>query len=207
MNVPSPIAFEGDGRVDVSVIRTGDLSGTSTINYSTSDGTASEKSDYTTALGTLQFAPGESSKTVTVFITTDVFQESQETFNLNLSNPVGAQLVPSETAVIRIQDDDFGTPTANPIDSTAFFVRQHYRDFLNRDPDTAGFQFWSNEINSCGNNLQCREIKRINVSAAFFLSIEFQETGFLAYRMYKVAYGDTTSPNVAVPVPIVRLTS
>lgn len=91
------------------------------------------------------------------------------------------------------------------MNDSAFFVRQHYRDFLNRDPDPAGLAFWVNEIESCGSSTQCRESKRINVSAAFFLSIEFQETGYLAYRAYKVAYGDTTSPNVSGTVPIIRL--
>ncbi len=51
----------------------------------------------------------------------------------------------------------------------------------------------------------CREVKRINVSAAFFLSIEFQETGYLAYRMSNAAYGDEISPNVPGTVPSVRL--
>jgi hypothetical protein len=195
---------ESSGRADVQVIRTGDLSVSSSINYATSDGTANERSDYTTALGTLRFAPGESSKTFTVFVTNDVYQEAAETINLTLSNPVGTLLVSPDKSLLTIQNDDFSPPTANPIDSTSFFVRQHYRDFLNRDPDAAGLQFWSNEINSCVNDLQCREIKRINVSAAFFLSIEFQETGYLAYRIYKVAYGDTTSPNVILPVPVIR---
>jgi sugar lactone lactonase YvrE len=201
----STFTSEFVGRVDVQVIRTGDLSGLSSINYATSDGTANERSDYTTALGTLRFAPGESSKTFTVFITNDVLQEGAETINLTLSNPAGTLLVSPDKLLLTIQDDDFSPPTANPVDATSFFVRQHYRDFLNRDPDAAGLQFWSNEINSCGNDLQCREIKRINVSAAFFLSIEFQETGYLAYRMYKTAYGDTTSPNVTISVPIIRL--
>ncbi|MCM3871930.1 MAG: DUF4214 domain-containing protein [Pyrinomonadaceae bacterium] len=94
--------------------------------------------------------------------------------------------------------------TQNPIDTTHLFVLQHYRDFLNREPDAAGLQFWSNEIDGCGIDLQCREVKRINVSAAFFLSIEFQETGFLVYRFFKSAYGDATSPGVPGTVPIVR---
>jgi hypothetical protein len=204
MNASNVTAFESAGRVDVQVIRTGDLSGTSTINYSTSDGTASEKSDYTTSLGTLSFAPGESSKTIRVFLANDVFVEGNETFNFTLSNPVGAELVIPDKTTVTIQDDDFSPPTINPIDGTTFFIRQQYRDFLNRDPDQAGLIFWLNEINSCGADDQCREVKRINVSAAFFLSIEFQETGYLAYRMYKVSYGDTTSPNVSGTVPIVR---
>ncbi|HJT68437.1 MAG TPA: Calx-beta domain-containing protein, partial [Pyrinomonadaceae bacterium] len=205
LNVSNPTVFENGVRFDVPVLRTGDVSGTSTINYSTSDGTATEKSDYITALGTLRFAPGESLKTVSLFITNDVFQEGNETFNFTLSSPGGAELVSPDKVTVTIQDDDFSAPTTNPIDGTTFFVRQQYRDFLNRDPDASGFQFWSTEINSCGADQQCRDVKRINVSAAFFLSIEFQETGYLAYRMYKVSYGDTTSPNTPGTVPIVRL--
>jgi hypothetical protein len=73
-------------------------------------------------------------------------------------------------------------PSTNVIDAPASFVSQHYLDFLTRDPDASGFAFWQNEINSCGNNLGCVEVRRINVSAAFFLSIEFKETGLLVYR-------------------------
>ena len=94
--------------------------------------------------------------------------------------------------------------TGNPIDDSRFFVRQHYLDFLGRSPDDAGLQFWAGGIESCGADARCREVKRINTSAAFFLSIEFQESGFLAYRAYKAAYGDASSPNVSVPVPSIR---
>jgi hypothetical protein len=94
--------------------------------------------------------------------------------------------------------------TGNRIGDTRFFVRQHYLDFLNREPDLSGLQFWSDEIYLCGVDAGCNQVKHINVSGAFFLSIEFQETGYLVYRMYKAAYGDTTSPGVAGTVPIIR---
>jgi hypothetical protein len=68
-------------------------------------------------------------------------------------------------------------------------VRQHYHDFLNRETDAAGLAFWTNQITSCGADVQCTEVKRINVSAAFFLSIEFQVTGGTAYLTNKVAFG------------------
>ena len=86
----------------------------------------------------------------------------------------------------------------NQIDDVDFFVRQHYADFLNRQPDPAGLAFWKNEILSCGDDAACVEIKRINVSAAFYLSIEFQHTGYLVYRSYKAAYG--LIPGAPVPV-------
>ncbi|HEY2972390.1 MAG TPA: FG-GAP-like repeat-containing protein [Pyrinomonadaceae bacterium] len=98
----------------------------------------------------------------------------------------------------------------NPIDDAEFFVRQHYSDFLNRQPDAAGLSFWTNQITSCGTDQACIEIKRINVSAAFFLSIEFQETGYLVERLYKSSYGDATGTSTIggtshqLLVPIVR---
>jgi hypothetical protein len=92
----------------------------------------------------------------------------------------------------------FGALPLNKIDDAQFFVTQHYHDFLNRNPDASGLAFWTNQIISCGTNAACIETKRINVSAAFFLSIEFQETGYLVYRIYKAAYGNL--PNAPVPV-------
>jgi hypothetical protein len=88
--------------------------------------------------------------------------------------------------------------TNNQLDNAQFFVLQHYVDFLSRDPDAGGLSFWTNQITSCGSDLQCIELRRINVSAAYFLSIEFQETGYLVYRMYKAAYGNLPS----APVPV-----
>jgi hypothetical protein len=92
----------------------------------------------------------------------------------------------------------FGALPPNRIDDPQFFVTQHYRDFLNREPDASGLAFWVNEITSCGTDTQCIQVKRINVSAAFFLSIEFQETGYLVYRFYKAAYDNI--PGAPVPV-------
>jgi hypothetical protein len=97
-----------------------------------------------------------------------------------------------------------------PIADAGLFVTQHYRDFLNRDPDASGLAFWTNEITLCGTDPGCIEAKRINVSAAFFLSIEFQQTGYLVYRIYKASYGDATDTSTfggthQLPVPVIRL--
>ena len=89
--------------------------------------------------------------------------------------------------------DSPAVPPSNLIDDASFFVRQHYHDFLNREPDAAGLAFWTNEITSCGADPQCIDIKRVNVSAAFFLSIEFQDTGGTAYLASKASFG--TVPN------------
>jgi hypothetical protein len=78
---------------------------------------------------------------------------------------------------------------ANPIDVTSYMVRQQYVDFLNREPDQAGGDFWVNQIARCGPDADCVEVNRITVSASFFLSIEFQQTGYYVYRLYKSSFG------------------
>jgi uncharacterized protein (TIGR03118 family) len=195
---------EGVGHIDVTITRAGDASGTATVNFNTFDesqpGHASQKSDYEIALGKITFAPGETSKTVRILIVNDAFDETDETIDLALSNPTGAGtgLGSPNATELTITDNDTGAPATNPIDDAQFFVRQNYLDFLNREPDTAGFNFWVNQITSCGNQ-QCIDEKRVNVSAAFFLSIEFQRTGFLAYRTHRAAFGATV---VGSPAPI-----
>jgi uncharacterized protein (TIGR03118 family) len=191
--------------IDVTVTRSGNVSQAASVNFNTFDqsqpGHASQKSDYQIALGKLDFAPGETSKTFRVLLVPDLFDETDEIIELMLSNPTGAGvgLGSPNTATVTILDNDTGAPTTNLIDDTTFFVRQHYLDFLNREPDPPGLGFWANEIDSCAGNAQCREVKRVNVSAAFFLSIEFQNTGYLAYRTHRAAFGETT---FELPVPI-----
>jgi len=89
---------------------------------------------------------------------------------------------------------------SNPIDGSGFFVTQHYRDFLNREPDPDGLAFWVGGIESCGADAGCREVKRIDTSAAFFLAIEFQETGYFVYKTHKAAFGSLAGK----PVPVRR---
>jgi hypothetical protein len=85
------------------------------------------------------------------------------------------------------------------------FVTQQYRDFFNREPDAAGLQSWTNEIEKCGENELCREESRIQVSTAFFRSTEFWEVGYLVYRFYKVAFSNL--PGAPVPVRFQQLFS
>jgi glucose/arabinose dehydrogenase len=84
-----------------------------------------------------------------------------------------------------------GIPTGtsvNPLDTPEYFVRQHYLDFLSREPDEPGFNFWSDQMISCGSDALCLERRRVNVSAAYFLSIEFQQTGGLVNSLYRTSF-------------------
>ncbi len=201
-NATDSFASESVTTRGVTIERIGFITGASAVDYAVTGGTATAGSDYTSISGTLHFAPGQSTRAITLPVIDDTTAEPDETVVIKLSNPTGAFLTTRDTFVFTIQNND---TAPNPIDETQFFVRQHYLDFLGREPDAEGLAHWTNEIESCGSNRQCREVKRVNVSAAFFLSIEFQETGYLVERMYKVAYGDiidpsTNSTNLSVPI-------
>jgi CSLREA domain-containing protein len=209
---------ERGGTVAVTVMRTGITAQAAAVDYVTDDGgspsvfvpcsattgLASERCDYTRAAGTLSFAANETQKTFAVLVNDDSYVEGAETLTLRLSNPDGGSgFGPQSVSILRITDD--ATESAgNPIDDPATFVRQHYHDFLNREPDAPGLAFWTDQVTNCGNPnpAVCRD----NVSAAFFLSIEFQQTGYLVEKMYKAAYGDATgSSTPGLPnVPVVR---
>jgi hypothetical protein len=88
---------------------------------------------------------------------------------------------------------------SNPIDISRTFVCQHYHDFLYREGDLPGQDFWTNNIENCGANAQCRQVRRVDTSTSFFLSIEFKETGFFVIRAQKAAFGsDKTVPRYNV---------
>lgn len=98
---------ESAGNIGIPVTRSGSTAGTSTVNFATTNGTATSGSDYTSASGTLTFAPGETSKTITVPILGDTAVETNETFTLTLSNPGGgATLGTPSTTTVTILDDD-----------------------------------------------------------------------------------------------------
>ncbi len=212
-SVGRPSVSEAGKSIIIEATRSGDFSAPATVEYATSDlSSASDRSDFTSAFGRLTYAAGESSKTFKVFITDDVFVEGPENFLVVLSNPTGgASLGNPVTGVVQIIDNDTTLPTSNPIDEAQFFVRQHYVDFFSREPDAAGLAFWTNQITECQQpGATCdAEVRRINVSAAFFLSIEFQGTGYLVERLYKSAYGDGVGTSIIggthqLSVPIIR---
>jgi Tol biopolymer transport system component len=143
---------------------------------------------------TLNFAPGETSKTIRISGTCDVTYPTRVCLSNNAAN--ATFLGGAKEAMV-----SFVPKNSNPIDSSPFFVRQHYRDFLGREPDFAGWDFWTGVMGYYCSGDPTRDFcitKRSDTSASFFLSIEFQESGYLAYRTYKAAYGNLPS----LPVPI-----
>jgi thermolysin len=205
--------------ISVTVTRSGNTGSAVSVAYATSDGAgaqncnvtngkASSRCDYISALGTLNFAAGETTRTIDILIVNDSYPEGTETLAVSLSSPSGATLSSPSSAFVSISDNE-SSAGANPIEQASFFVTEHYYDFLNRQADAGGLAFWTNQITSCGSSQSCIALRRINVSAAYFLSIEFQETGYLVERLYRTAYGSGSGTSTLggthqIPVPIVR---
>lgn len=193
---------EGGGAGTITVTRT-TTSAAATVDVATSDsaglqactvanGRASERCDYTTSVGTVRFAAGESSKTFTIPLIDDVWVEGAETFSVTLRNPTGGTLGNPSGATVQIIENDTVQPTSNPINGVEFFVRQQYLDILGRQPDQGGFNNWVNTLRPCPNGgfgePPASNCDRLHVAAGFFQSAEFLNRGYFAFRFYMVAF-------------------
>ncbi|HYX41335.1 MAG TPA: carboxypeptidase regulatory-like domain-containing protein, partial [Pyrinomonadaceae bacterium] len=197
---------EGDARATVTVTLNAVIPGGAVVSYATVDnpaavrcddtqtlpGVAFARCDYATSVDTLYFSFGETSKTFTVPIIDDARVEPNESFTIRLLNPQGASLGGQSTATVTITDND--TPNKpNPVFTTPFFVRQHYLDFLAREPEQT--EPWSNVLNNCADvnntdpNAPSAGCDRITVSGAFFGSPEFLTKGVYVIVFYRVAFG------------------
>ncbi|HEX8071797.1 MAG TPA: Calx-beta domain-containing protein, partial [Pyrinomonadaceae bacterium] len=193
-------AGEGATNATVQITRGGDAQTAATVNFATVDdpaavpcsdtvnnhGAAYARCDYETSIETVTFAPGETGKTVSIPLIDDAYAEGAETVQLLLANANGATLGPQAAATLTINDNDApGAP--NPIFTTPFFVRQHYLDFLAREPEAG--EPWSNVLNNCSdvnNNPSC---DRLTVSGAFFGSPEFLTKGVYTIVFYRATFG------------------
>jgi hypothetical protein len=199
---------EGAGSASLVINRSGNLSATSTVGYTSVDnpssvacsdmttmpGVAFARCDYATTLDTVTFGAGETQKVITVPLIDDGHVEGPEVVQFRLANPSGAVLGTQPTTVLTITDNDTqGTP--NPIFTNSFLVREQYLDFLSREPEPSGFNAWMNVLINCPdvNNVDpaspSSNCDRINVSSSFFRSQEFQLKGLFVYRFYQVAFG------------------
>ena len=79
----------------------------------------------------------------------------------------------------------------NPTLEENFFVRQQYLDFLSRDGDPGGFNFWVSQISPCQADAQCFHDRTISTSDAFFFEPEFQQTAGFVFRAYRAAFGNS----------------
>ncbi|HKG15311.1 MAG TPA: Calx-beta domain-containing protein, partial [Pyrinomonadaceae bacterium] len=180
---------EDCAQADIIVTRSGPKGGTTVATYVVADSVAGahQRGDFTYAKGQVTFAPGEDLKSIPVLITEDAYHEQPETFVVSITEVAGGQPGTPNATVVVIDDDDAADGTTNPIDDNATFVCQHYHDFLGRHADAGGQAFWTARLDECGTDAACLDRKRVDVSAAFFLSIEFLNTGYFVIRVNAAA--------------------
>ena len=109
-NSSSVIVGERSGAATLTVTRLGSVTSAASVNYLTSNGTATAPADYTATAGTVTFAAGETVKTFTVPISDDVLIEGNESFNVVLTGPSAGNFLGSpNTATVTIVDNDVAT--------------------------------------------------------------------------------------------------
>jgi hypothetical protein len=166
------------------------------VNCANKSGTAFARCDFATVVGTVVFSGGETSRNISIPIINDSYAEGNETFGLTISNAVGATIGPPSNSTVTINDNET-VDGPNPILQTnatavSFFVRQHYLDFLGREPEPG--EPWSAILNGCSDQFNTNPASpavncdRIFVSGSFFGSPEFKDKGFYIIGMYKVAF-------------------
>ncbi|MDH5394202.1 MAG: S8 family serine peptidase, partial [Gammaproteobacteria bacterium] len=98
---------ENAGSATITVSRSSGSLGAISVDYTTSNGTATSGSDYVTSSGTLSWADGDSTdKSFSVSITDDVTDEADETLTVNLSNVIGGASLGTANATLTITDND-----------------------------------------------------------------------------------------------------
>jgi hypothetical protein len=111
---------------------------------------------------------------------------SRANFNFNPFNRSFSQLGNNTDAVFTAASTG---DNANPLDTAEYFVRQQYVDVLGREPDEAGFNYWSDQILACQGEAGCVSSERTSVAAAFFIEDEFKQAGSYIYDVYQGALG------------------
>ncbi len=181
---------KGCATANITVNRTGDTSGTSTVDFLTIDETALQRTDYAYSAGRLIFNPGETSKTFPILVTNTGYARGNQMLKLSLTSSFGALIGPLNGAIVQISDSSTSDSPTNPIDDAGTLVCQNYHDFLGREGDASGLAFWTLQITQCGTNQQCIRDKRIDVSNAFFFEQEFQDTASFFIDVWEAAFNN-----------------
>ena len=129
LNITGPATInETAGTATYTVTLTGNTSLPVTVNYGTANGTATSGTDYTSTSGTLTFAVGETSKTITVPILNDFKVENSENYTISLSSPTNAT-INTGSVTTSIINDDFAPHVDLDANNSAGVTGDDYRTF------------------------------------------------------------------------------
>jgi len=172
---------------------------TVTVQYATLDGTATVADfDYVAASGTLTFAPGEVSRPVPVTVFGDARFEPDETFSLNLSNPVNGAIVDAQGVATILNDDPTG-PIVNDTTVNQGIVSGAERLRLLQNPD--GGWYFTASANNCGRGPGVSCPNTVGVTALALLAA-YQRTSNAVYLNAATASGNAIVAQFnATPTP------
>ncbi|AFZ37589.1 conserved repeat domain protein [Stanieria cyanosphaera PCC 7437] len=185
-----------------TVTRSGLTTSAVTVNYATANNTATTaNNDYVSTSGTLSFASGETSKTISVTINGDTPPEADETFFVNLSNATNATIIDSQGVGTILNDDASGTITGRvladtnndntgdtPLSGVTIELLDSSGNAIDSDPNTSGVQPTTTTTNSNG------DYTFSNVTPGSYRIKETDPTGYGS-----VSDGDTTDGNDDTP--------
>lgn len=127
---------EGAGTVMVTVARTGgDTSGPASVDYATTGGSASAGASFAPVTGTLNFAAGETTKTIPISLIDETTIQGNQTFDLTLTNANAAVLGAATATINVIDDDDVPSDFSFPLDGKA--------DIVWRNETTGATKVWT----------------------------------------------------------------
>lgn len=110
VNAPTYMAAENGATLNITIQRIGGSNGTATVNYGTTNGSATAGSAFQATSGTLTFSSGETSKTVPITIIDNTSIDGNRNFGLAITSPTGGALLGSTTtAIVTIFDNESGT--------------------------------------------------------------------------------------------------
>jgi hypothetical protein len=160
LSIGDAIVNEGDGTATLMVNLSATITDTVTVNYATTDGTASSGNDYQQNNGTLTFSPNQTSQEITINLIDDAEEEGNEIFQVNLFNPTNAIIGDGEGVVTILANDPnpLNTPIYRfqnrDIAGTYLFVgEQERQDILRNFPNFIEEGFAFNVAVEPGDNL------------------------------------------------------
>lgn len=111
----SDVSVTEGGSLVFTITKTGTTTSSLSVDFSTNDGSATAGTDFSTASGSVPFAPAETNKTVTVSSIDDSIVESVETFTVNLANPSSGSTISDTQGVGTINDNDVPSVACNGV--------------------------------------------------------------------------------------------
>jgi uncharacterized delta-60 repeat protein len=117
----SQAIYDADERgtnVTITVIRTGGVGDTVSVDYSVTDGTASNAVDFISTSGTLSFGPGVTARSFDVAVINNLLEDGERIASLKLVNFGNASPGVPVTADLRIMDDELVGDPAGSLDTT-----------------------------------------------------------------------------------------